>query len=146
MTLAFTDHHALALTLWGESRQGPIEGRISVASAIRNRLKTGRWGDTYRSVCFAPWQFSCWKPQGGKENYEAVQAIAKKLVNDETPEDQVLKECCWIAHGMIGEWIQDSVRNATHYHAASMNPKPYWAAGHEPVCEITGHMFYKGIK
>ena len=146
MPLELTDHHAIALTLWGESRSGPIEGRVSVASVIRNRLRTGRWGETYRSVCLAPWQFSCWKLQGGKENYEAVQNIAKKLTDDETPEDAALRECLWIAHGIIGEWIQDTVRRATHYHAASMKPKPYWANGKEPVCEISSHVFYVGIK
>ena len=146
MALELTDHHALALTLYGESRSGPIEGRVSVASVIRNRLKTGRWGDTYRSVCLAPWQFSCWKPQGGKENYETVQNIGKKLVDGETPDDQALRECLWIAHGMIGEWIQDNVRKATHYHAKSMNPKPYWARDREPIAECCGHLFYVGIR
>src|SRR2546425_201572 len=141
-TLALTDHHALALTLYGESRGGPVEGRISVACVIRNRFHTGRWGETYRGVCLAPWQFSCWSVEGGKQNYEAVQSIANKLVNNETPEDHVLRECLWIAHGMIGEWIQDTVRAATHYHAATMNPKPYWAVGHEPACEVCGHLFY----
>jgi hypothetical protein len=97
-------------------------------------------------VCLSPWQFSCWKPQGGKENYEAVQNIANRLVNDEKPEDAVLRECLWIAHGMIGEWIQDTVKHATHYHTASMNPKPYWARDREPVCTVGGHCFYVGIR
>ena len=146
MALALTDHHALALTIWGESRGGPIEGRVSVANVIRNRLNTGRWGDTYRAVVLAPWQFSCWKPQGGQANYNAVQNIALQLVNDEKPEDAVLRECLWIAHGIIGEWIQDSVRRATHYHTSSMKPKPYWANGRDPIVECCGHMFYVGIK
>lgn len=144
--LELTDHHALALTLWGEGRGEPVEGRVAIASVIRNRLKTERWGDTYRSVCLAPWQFSCWKEQGGKENYEAVRELAHRLVRDEKPEDSVLRECLWISHGIIGEWIRDNVRGATHYHTTAMHPKPYWANGKTPVCTLHKHHFYKGIK
>jgi N-acetylmuramoyl-L-alanine amidase len=145
-TLALTDHHALACTLWGETRGESIEGKIAVANVIRNRLKSGRWGDTYRDVCLWPWQFSCWKPQGGKENYEQTRRMAYRLTQDEKPDDNVLRECLWIAHGMVGEWIQDSVKGATHYHTADMNPRPYWANGKTPVCAIGKHLFYKGIK
>jgi N-acetylmuramoyl-L-alanine amidase len=144
--LALTDHHALGLTLWGEARGEPIEGKIAVANVIRNRLKSGRWGETYRGVCLWPWQFSCWKKEGGEANYMDVQRLARALVDGETPEDNVLRECLWIAHGMVGEWITDNVKGATHYHVASMNPKPSWAIGKTPVCSIHAHDFYKGIK
>jgi N-acetylmuramoyl-L-alanine amidase len=144
--LALTDHHALALTLWGEARSEPLEGRVAVANVVRNRLKSGRWGESYRDVCLWPWQFSCWKEQGGKENYFAVLKLARQLVNDEKPEDSTLRECLWIAHGMVGEWIRDSVNGATHYHTSDMNPKPYWTTGKTPICVVGKHMFYKGIK
>ena len=144
--LALTDQHALALTLWGEARGEPIDGRIAVASVIRNRLKSNRWGDTYREVCLWPWQFSCWKREGGEQNYHAVRTLAWRLVNGEKPEDNILRECIWIASGIAGEWIQDTVQGATHYHVASMSPKPYWAVGKTPVCVVGPHAFYKGIK
>jgi spore germination cell wall hydrolase CwlJ-like protein len=144
--LALTDQHALALTLWGEARGESIEGRIAIAALIRNRKQTDRWGDTYRDVCLAKWQFSCWKEAGGKANYEAVQAMAHQLVNSETPDDVILRECIWIATGITGGWIRDTVHGATHYHVATMTPKPYWTKGQEPVCRIGAHVFYRGIR
>lgn len=146
--LELTDHHALALTLWGEARGEPLEGRVAVASVIRNRLKTGRWGESYRDVCLWPWQFSCWKPQGGKDNYEATRALAYQLIRDEKPEDSILRECLWIAHGIIGEWIRDSVKGGTHYMTRELyeTKPPYWVNGKKPIATVGAHVFFKGIK
>ena len=40
------DAQVIALTLYGEARGEGVEGRIAVANVIRNRLTSGRWGET----------------------------------------------------------------------------------------------------
>lgn len=145
-----TDLQIFALTLWGEARGERIAGRIAVACVIRNRLMMGRWGDTYGQVCLAPYQFSCWRAQGGLENYRALQALALKVSNGEPHGDRLLRECFWIAQGVMDESITDQVKGATHYYAPeAMVPKgrvPAWALGHEPVEVLGDHLFFKGVK
>ena len=36
--VALTDTQILLLTLWGEGRGEPIEGRVAIGSVIRNRV------------------------------------------------------------------------------------------------------------
>ena len=72
---ALTDELALALTLdaegRGDGRDGSsVEERIAIGCVIRNRLALGHWGLTYRAVCHAPRQFSCWDAIGGEQNAE----------------------------------------------------------------------------
>ncbi len=57
-----TERDVVALTLYGEVRGEPLEGQLAVASVLLNRKADGRWGQTFTSVCRAPWQFSCWNP------------------------------------------------------------------------------------
>ena len=55
-----SDLEVTLVTLFGEARGEPVEGLIAVGSVIRNRVKAARFGSTYRAVCLARWQFSCW--------------------------------------------------------------------------------------
>lgn len=148
---ALTDPQIVTLTLYGETRGEPIEGQIAVGCVIRNRVETGRWGASYAKVCLAPWQFSCWRPEGGRENYETVVAAAQMLARSTTlPENPRLRQCAWVAQGVIGAWILDTVREATHYYApAAMVPAgtaPKWAAGLTPVAKKGSHLFFAGVR
>ena len=56
-----TDEQALAVTIWGEARGEPIEGKIGVAMVMRNRLIAQyRGARTDVDVCTAHAQFSAW--------------------------------------------------------------------------------------
>ena len=145
---ALTDPQLLTLTLYGEARGEPIEGQIAVGCVIRNRVEVGKWGASYAKVCLAPWQFSCWTPQGGKANYEATIRAAEQLARSVTlPDDPLLKQCAWVAQGIIGYWIQDTVKEATHYVTGAMFEArpPRWAVNQIPVAQIAGHVFFRGI-
>lgn len=147
---ALTDPKIVTLTLYGETRNQPIEGQIAVGCVIRNRVEDGRWGSSFRSVCLARWQFSCWMPEGGQANHDVVMAAARLMaISDRLPEDPLLKQCAWIAQGVMGEWILDTVRLATHYYApASMVPAntvPKWAAGRVPVAKKGQHLFFANV-
>jgi len=52
----------LTMCLWGEARNQPEEGVVAVAHVVRNRVLSGKWGDTWRDVLLAPKQFSCFNP------------------------------------------------------------------------------------
>lgn len=158
---ALTDFHAVALTMYGEGRGDRLEGgtsveeRIAVGCVIRNRLKTpGRFGSTYRAVCLTRSQFSCWWTWGGKDNYAHVMVIARALVEDvraepelSTFEHGLWTESLFLADGIIGEQLLDSVRGSTHYYAPrAMKPAgrvPAWAVGNRQLAKIGGHLFFK---
>lgn len=147
---SLTDPQIVAVTLYGEARGEPIEGQIAVGCVLRNRYHTGRWGSSYAKVCLAPWQFSCWQPEGGRANYDEVLALARELATATVvPENALFRQCAWIAHGIIGEWICDTVRDATHYYAPdAMVPAgavPKWAANKRPAVTIGRHLFFAQV-
>ena len=148
---ALTDAQTVGLTLFGEARGERIEGRLAVASVIGNRVKAHRaaFGRGFKGVCLKRWQFSCWLPEGGKANYDLVMAAAQLLARGDTP-GPMLRECLWIADGLIRDQFGDTVRTATHYYNPhAMVPRgrvPDWAQGQTPVATVGSHLFYAGIR
>jgi N-acetylmuramoyl-L-alanine amidase len=55
---ALNDRQVRGLTIWGEARGEPPSGQAGVAWVIRHRVE--QRGQTYKAVCLAPRQFSCW--------------------------------------------------------------------------------------
>jgi N-acetylmuramoyl-L-alanine amidase len=146
---ALSDPQIAALTLWGEARGEPIEGKVAVGCVLRNRVDDGRWGRSYAKVCLAPWQFSCWRPEGGRENYEALMRLAQRLtVQGPLPDDVVFRECIWVATGIVGGWLRDSVRDATHYVTTELFERrpPKWAVNQVPCARVAQHVFFRGIR
>jgi N-acetylmuramoyl-L-alanine amidase len=148
--VALTDPQILCLTLYGEARGESVTGQIAVGCVIRNRVEMGRWGSTYAKVCLHPWQFSCWRPQGGQANYDLVQQAAHSMLKGKLPDDEALRQCAWVAHGIIGRWLKDIVKDATHYYAPdAMVPPgtvPKWAVNLSPVVTHGRHLFFSGVK
>lgn len=141
----------VAMTLWGEARGSSKKLREGIASAIANRAaaKNRHWGLTPDAVCLKPWQFSCWRPEGGKMNHVIVLGQAKRIIAGQMP-PPILADCLAIAHQVCAGTHEDSVKGATHYYApAAMVPKdrvPDWAEGLEPVAVIDATRFYAGVK
>lgn len=144
--LALSEVNTLALTLFGEARGEEIEGKISVASVIRNRAHDPkRWPDDIKGVCLQPAQFSCWGAAGGAANYQAVMALAEKLVTlpAYVPEP-VLRECQWIAEGILSGVVRSRVAAANHYitqHRWKTAPPP-WAKDQHPTALVNNHVFF----
>lgn len=136
------DTQVVAVTLYGECRSEPIEGQVAVGCVIRNRVGK-RFGKTFREVCLAPWQFSCFKPEGGKANYKKVLQLVELLARKEAVTDQPYKQCAYVAYGIVKDWIKDSVKGADHYHTAALTPRPAWAQKATPVIQVKSHVFYK---
>lgn len=142
-----TEAQRVAATLWAEARSEPVQGIVAVANVIRNRAKKpGWWGDSYSGVCLAPNQFSCWTPAGGQRNYDRLLGVMQQFAAGTPITDPGLRECIGIAHLVIGDYLRDNTAGSTHYHTATMTPRPKWAKGHVPVVQCGGHSFYSTVK
>ena len=145
---ALGEEQATGLTGWAEARGEPLIGQVGVVCAIRNRVQTGTWGATYRAVCFAKAQFSCWSPAGGPReaaNYAAVMAQAERLL-DGLPPEPMLRQCLWIARGVIAGDVEDVTEGACHYMTRDryLHDPPPWAKTMRPLVTLGRHVFLGG--
>ncbi len=142
MALTALDYYSL--TIFGEARGEPIEGRIAVAAVIRNRLRAGHWGASYEAVCLAPHQFSCWQRVGGHSNYDTLKALEQQIEQGQRPSDPVLTECYAIAQEMVSGRLQDNTTGGTHYMTTALfkAAPPLWAKELTPLCVIGSHVFF----
>jgi spore germination cell wall hydrolase CwlJ-like protein len=135
-----TEQEALTLTIWGEARGEPIEGKIGVANVMRNRLLTKYRGATsYVEVCTARAQFSAWT-----EEAKQMQDEAEVLTGDpqmKNHPDPVLRLCWEIARATINNLLADNTRGATHYYATSISA-PIWAQGQPLLASLGAHRFF----
>lgn len=128
-----TDLDWLALCLVTESNR-PNEWPY-IAQVIENRRKTGRWGQTYRTVVLAPMQFSAFNPWtkrhaadnfpdlhvfamvGGNESVLLLMRAAALIADNSNPQDSFS--------------LVISPTTLHYYSPVSMKPagsKPAWAA------------------
>lgn len=142
---ALSARAAVALTLWGEARNEPIEGIVGVANVIRHRqMKTGQ---SWKAVVHRRLQFSCWWAQGGAANYESVISMARKIVTGRGIAQATWHECDWIAEGIINGRFRDNVQGARHYLTTALlatNP-PSWVKSGRRVAELGHHTFFAGV-
>lgn len=120
-----TDLEALTLTIFGEARSEPIEGKIAVAMVIRNRVLAHYGGvSTYVDVCTARAQFSAWTEEVAQMNAAAIELEGQQL-------DPTLKLCEEIALATIAGSLADNTGGANHYLTVSLYQRkpPKWAQG-----------------
>lgn len=140
---ALSPEQTVAMTIWAEAGAELIEGQVAVGCVLRNRLLLPkRFNDTWKEVCLDKWQFSCWIPQGGEDNYRRLMTRCDAALKGVNPWPA---QALWIAQGIIANSIQDRVAGATHYYASWMKKPPTWSVGVEPVTVIGVHRFYKGV-
>lgn len=163
ITAALDDEQATALTMVAEAAGDNAEGassveeRLAVGTVIRNRVQASgrRWAKTFRGVCLARSQFSCWNP-GTDPNHVRLMALAGRLVAGLASDDPIYAETVYLARGIIGGVILDRTGGATHYYApAAMNPagsKPFWVylngkngPEHRPTAVIGSQVFYRNV-
>ena len=114
----------LAIAIYYEARNQPIDGQIAVAEVILNRVESERYPDDVCGVVWQHRQFS-FTHDGRAENpqhevWPTIQTLAAGILED--PEVYLL------GHG------------ATHYHATYVDP--YWSSELEVVGQIGDHIFY----
>lgn len=139
------DRRTLALTAWAEARRvprnipsdhSPVEELIAVMVVVRNRrAHFGRWravDASYKAICLAPRQFSCWNADSGP-NHDALMALAGQLAlmpDDSYSLGPLLDECLWLADGVMAGTLIDCTNGADSYYApAAMDPPGRVPAG-----------------
>lgn len=152
------DARALTLTLYGEGRGEPVEGRIAIGCVIRNRAAARYCGTTIAEVCLWPRQFSCWRATDGPANHAHLVALAWALYRGGVPpwsdvERAIYDETAWVASGLLERMIRDRVRGSRHYYApAAMVPagsRPAWSIRDgvplPPTAVVGRQWFFAGI-
>ena len=140
-----SDRHVLALTIWGEARGEPVEGQIAVANVVRNRLRikiVAHPSTTWRDICLAEEQFSCFNPDPKPtSNYQAVLKAA--LVLQTKPVTPELGQALWIADGALSRLVLDNTHGSTHYLTSWLyhTKPPTWAQGSPVLATIGQHVF-----
>lgn len=135
-----TDTEALCLTIWGEARGEPIEGKIGVAMVMRNRLLANyRGAKTYVDVCTAHAQFSAWTDEAKQMQDEAELLTGTPSLTH--LKDPVIRLCLEIALATMSGKLADNTNNANHYYAVSIAP-PAWAVGAILLAALGSHRFF----
>lgn len=155
---ALTDLYALAGTMYAEAAGDVVDGssvdeRIAVGCVCRNRKSNFRKfmasEPSYRGVCLAAAQFSCWIPGSGA-NHARLMARMEALLQG-MPVEPILTETVKLAQGIIDGSIADTTDGANFYYApAAMKPagsRPGWAVHAESLgnhgTKIGSQIFYK---
>lgn len=137
--LKLDDAKLLAICIYGEARGEKMEGKIAVANVIMNRVKAATWmGKTIEGVILKPKQFSCFNE--GDPNRLGLMAIAAQW-DKAFGKNKHLRDCCYIAEGVISGDIRDNTDGATHYKTITCHAS--WAASMQLTDTIGNHEFYK---
>lgn len=133
----------LALTIYGEARGESIEGQIAVANVVMNRWR-GNLGKykTVKEVCLEPYQFSCWNKND--PNHDKLLALAKEMEFDK-PTNPALKQCLYIARGVMGYNFLDNTKGAKNYMTTELlnsEGSPKWAEVRKNEKVIGNHTFF----
>jgi N-acetylmuramoyl-L-alanine amidase len=131
-TDSIDDQDILARTIWGEARGEGATGMHAVANVITNRVNNPKWwGNSFRSVCLYPYQFSCWNKND--PNRAKILAVTNYDVN--------YFDAVNIATAAINGNLSDITNGALNYYAKG-SPMPVWAENATPCAEIGNHIFF----
>ena len=128
----------LALNIYFESRNQPIEGQVAVSQVVLERVKSKKYPDTVCEVVFQGPTYS-WSV-----NYPIRDRCQFSWYCDglsDKPKDQI----AWLNSLEVAEKVYygltDTVKGATHYHSVKVDP--WWAKYKVKVKQIGDHIFYR---
>jgi N-acetylmuramoyl-L-alanine amidase len=126
----------LACLIFGEARGEPVEGRIAVAWAVRNRVTwpvATRFGAGWQGVILRPLQFS---------SFNANDPNSKKLLEPlKWGAEASWAACFEAACAVYFQLVPDPTGGANHYHTTGVAPS--WSRGVEPTAVIGNHRFFR---
>jgi spore germination cell wall hydrolase CwlJ-like protein len=131
------DAHWMALTMWGEARNGGEEAMRAVGHVIDNRRRSGAHGAYATETVSEAWQFSCWNK--GDPNYRAMLDIDG--VRPGSRDHAMWTAARRIADEILSGRSSDPTGGALFYHTAAVSPR--WSAGLAPDRVIGGHLFFR---
>lgn len=131
---------AVGLTIFGEARNQSIEGKIAVGNVIRNRLRSDQnfGGKTYKDLCFARHQFSCWW-EIDTENYMELRRAVELVTSHKSYNNSVLRECLFVGEGIANNLLRDNINGALYYRTLALykeKPVGKWSIS------LGDHVFY----
>lgn len=131
-----------ARTLCQEARGEPLEGQQAVAYVLKNRLGSGRWGNTLASVCLWRAQFSGWySPRGNPPVADPNFAYACGLADT----DATLSHMQSVMQAALDS-DTDPTGGAMFYYAASMPAPPPWVDETQFCGQFGNQRFFRGTK
>ena len=113
----------LALAIYWEARNQPIEGQLAVADVVLNRVADSRFPNSECEVVYDHKQFSFF--WDGKSDTPLEEAAWEKA--------QALASVAILTPGIT--------KGATHYHADYVSP--FWSVCLKPVKVIGNHVFFR---
>jgi len=119
----------LALNIFFEARQEPIDGQLAVAEVTLNRVADDRYPDTVCEVVWEDKQFS-WTHDGQHDDPTRMSYL------DQRSWESITELCSEV---LDGEAIRLGL-TATHYHSVDVNP--FWTDHYEYDGRIGDHLFY----
>lgn len=141
MTWKDDDYKYMALTIYGEARGEPLEGQAAVGFVILTRARKRKWD--IRTTVLRPFQFSCWNTDDpNRKELDLLMGNWDGAVKEKC----MLRQCFWVARGVLDGWIINPVPDADHYVTRRLfvSPNaPDWVARMEPVQCIGRHVFLR---
>lgn len=131
------DAHWMALTMWGEARNGGEDAMRAVGHVIDNRRRARTHGRYATETVSAAWQFSCWNRND--PNYPAILNIDR--LKPDSEDHAMWLTAKRVAAEILAGASTDPTGGALFYHTAAVSPR--WSAGLAPVRVIGGHLFFR---
>jgi spore germination cell wall hydrolase CwlJ-like protein len=131
------DAHWMALTMWGEARNGGESAMRAVGHVIDNRRRANTHGKYATETVSAAWQFSAWNKND--PNYPAMMNIDK--LRPDSEDHRMWLTARRVADEILSGASADPTGGALFYHTAAVSPR--WSAGLAPIRVIGGHLFFR---
>jgi spore germination cell wall hydrolase CwlJ-like protein len=134
------DAHWMALTMWGEARNGGEAAMRAVGHVIDNRRRSGSHGRFATETVSEAWQFSAWNRND--PNYPAMMNIDR--LRPDSGDYAMWLTAKRVADEILSGASADPTGGALFYHTAAVSPR--WSSGLAPVRVIGGHLFFTSAR
>ena len=128
----------LALTVYFEARNQPLDGQIAVAQVVMNRALHPKYPNT---ICDVVRQASQLKPSGQPKLHMCQFSFYCDGKRDIPTDKDAYRWSHYVALGVLYGTFPNPVRDATHYHTIDVDPE--WRNSKEVIGRIGAHIFYR---
>jgi len=118
------DSNLLAKMMFAENAPGGPEAWANMGNVALNRLKSGKYGKTLKSVIMG-------MSSAIKTKSKQWEKANKAEFNDY--EQRAFNKMAEVADKLVGGQIEDTVKGATHFENLNRYPLPYWAKDMDAV-------------
>ena len=130
------ERYCLALAIYHEARNQPLDGRIGVAAVVLNRVRTGAHPNSICAVVFDRCQFSWVCDRRKQYNPEFHANIIER---------RAWRDAVQLAEDIIVDYNRrtfvDVTHGATFFHAVYVRPR--WRHHMTRTVQIGAHIFYR---